>query len=160
VRVDPNRGFAASVTSGEIDLLRHPLIIGHGEHIGVDVTLRDDGAEVSGGVEGLGGSADAPGNASDLAGGYGMKAPAHVYCLPLPDSTGQFRHGTVERDGKFDLRQVPPGSYRVLAFDRPQKELEYSSGEAMRVYDGKGQVVRIGAGQKEQITLQLISTSE
>jgi hypothetical protein len=30
----------------------------------------------------------------------------------------------------------------------------------MHAYDGKGQVVRIGAGQKEQITLQLISTSE
>jgi hypothetical protein len=150
VRVDPHRGFAASVTSGEIDLLRHPLTIGHGESIGVDVTLRDDGAEIFGGVEGLGGSADAPRNASGIAGGYGTKAPAHVYCLPLPDSTGQFRHGTVGRDGKFDLRQVPPGSYRVLAFDRPQKELEYSSDEAMRVYDGKGQVVRIGAARKNR----------
>ena len=48
----------------------------------------------------------------------------------------------------------------MLAFDRPQRELEYSSGEAMRAYDGKGQVVRLGVGQKEQVTLQLISTSE
>ena len=87
-------------------------------------------------------------------------ASAHVYCVPLPDGTGQFRHGAVGPDGKFDLRQVPPGSYRVLAFDRPQRELEYSSGEAMRAYDGKGHVVRIGAGQKEQITLQLLSTNE
>ena len=88
------------------------------------------------------------------------KAAAYVYCLPLPDSTGQFRHGTVGRDGKFDLRQVPPGSYRVLAFDRPQRELEYSSGEAMRAYDGRGQVVRLGVSQEVQITLQLISASE
>jgi hypothetical protein len=160
VRVDPHRGFAASVTSGEIDLLHHPLTIVHGESIGVNVTLRDDGAEVFGGVVGLDESAEAPASATGVTGGFGTMASAHVYCLPLPDSTGQFRHATVWRDGKFDLRQVPPGSYRVLAFDRPQKELEYSSGEAMRVYDGKGQVVRIGAGQKEQITLQLISTSE
>ena len=160
VRVDPRRGFAASVTSGEIDLLRHPLTIGHGEHIGVDVTIRDDGAEVFGDVEGLGESADAPGQGAGGVGAYWTKAPAHIYCLPLAESTGQLRRGTVGRDGKFDLRQVPPGSYRVLAFDRPQRELEYSSGEAMRAYDGKGQVVRLGVGQKEQVTLQLISTSE
>ncbi len=160
VRVDPRRGFAASVTSGEIDLLRHPLTIGHGEHIGVDATIRDDGAEVFGGVEGLGEPADALGNAEGGVGVHWAKAAAYVYCLPLPDSTGQFRHGTVGRDGKFDLRQVPPGSYRVLAFDRPQRELEYSSGEAMRAYDGRGQVVRLGVSQEVQITLQLISASE
>ena len=160
VRVDPRRGFAASVTSGEIDLLRHPLNIGHGERIGVDVTLRDDGAEVSGTIEGLAGSGEAPGEAAVVTEAFGTMASGHVYCLPMPDSTGQFRHATVWRDGKFDLRQVPPGSYRVLAFDRPQRELEYSSSEAMRAYDGKGQVVRLSAGQKEQITLPLISTSE
>jgi hypothetical protein len=160
VRVDPRRGFAASVTSGEIDLLRQPLTIGHGEHIGVDVTIRDDGGEILGSVEGLSESADAAGNASGVVEGNWSNASGHVYCLPLPDSPGQFRSGTVGRDGKFDLRQVPPGSYRVLAFERPQRELEYFSREAMHAYDGKGQVVRIGAGQKEQITLQLISTSE
>ena len=95
-----------------------------------------------------------------MVGGNWTNAAGHVYCLPLPDSTGQFRSGTVGRDGKFDLRQIPPGSYRVLAFERPQRELEYFSRETMHAYDGKGQVVRIGAGQKEQITLQLISTSE
>lgn len=160
VRVEPHRGFVASLTSGKIDLLRHPLTIGHGERIGVDVTLRDDGAEVSGVIEGLARSGEAPGDAAVVMEAFGTMASGHVYCLPLPDSTGQFQHGTVGRDGKFDLRQVPPGSYRVLAFDRPQRELEYSSSEAMRAYDGKGQVVRLGAGQKEQITLQLISTSE
>jgi len=160
VRVDPHRGFAASVTSGEIDLLRQPLTIGHGEQISVDVTLRDDGGEILGSVEGLSESADAAGNATGLVGGNWSNASGHVYCLPLPDGTGQFRHATASRDGKFDLRQVPPGSYRVLAFDRPQRELEYFSREAMHAYDGKGQVVRIGAGQKEQITLQLISRSE
>jgi len=160
VRVDPRRGYAASVTSGEIDLLRQPLTIGHGGQIGVDVTMRDDGGEILGSVEGLSESAEAAANASGVVEGNWSNASGHLYCLPLPDSTGQFRYGTVARDGKFDLRQVPPGSYRVLAFDHPQRQLEYFSREAMHAYDGKGQVVQIGVGQKEQITLQLISTSE
>jgi hypothetical protein len=83
-----------------------------------------------------------------------------VYLLPLPESTGQFRQVAVEPDGKFDLQQVPPGAYRVLAFDHSQAELEYYTSESMRAYDGKGQVVRLGAGQKEKLTLRLLSTSE
>jgi hypothetical protein len=38
--------------------------------------------------------------------------------------------------------------------------LEYDNSEVMRAYEGKGQVVRLSAGQKQSITLQAISTSE
>ena len=63
-------------------------------------------------------------------------------------------------DGKFTASQLPPGVYRLLAFSRSQSDLEYENPEAMRAYDGKGQVVRLGGGQKERLQLQLISTSE
>jgi hypothetical protein len=39
-------------------------------------------------------------------------------------------------------------------------ELEFHNSEAMRAYEAKGQVVRLAPGQKENIKLQLISTSE
>jgi hypothetical protein len=39
-------------------------------------------------------------------------------------------------------------------------ELEYHSVEAMRAYDTKGQIVRLVSGQRENLSLQLISTSE
>jgi hypothetical protein len=166
VRVDATRGFAAAITSGEADLLRRPLTVGLGSNPTVDVTIRNDGAEISGSIDGLGGQS--PVNDDPLAVGPGgfivesfrSQMPAYVYCVPLPDGTGQFRQGPVRWDGKFDLHQVPPGSYRVLAFDRPQSELEYHNSEAMRAYDAKGQIVRLVAGQKENLTLQLISTSD
>jgi hypothetical protein len=166
VRVDSSRGFAAAVTSGEVDLLRRPLTVGLGSNLRVEVTIRNDGAEISGSIEGLGGQltgTDEPlagGPGSFIVGSFSGQAPAYVYCIPVTEGTGQFRQGAVRRDGKFDLQQVPPGSYRVLAFDRPQLELEYHNSEAMRAYDAKGQVVRLGGGQKENLTLQLISTSE
>ncbi len=61
-------------------------------------------------------------------------------------------------NGKFTLTQVPPGAYRVLAFDHPQGELEYRNSEAMRAYDTRGQVVRLVAGQKENLRLHVISS--
>ncbi|MGC2194053.1 MAG: hypothetical protein WA628_05215 [Terriglobales bacterium] len=164
VRVDSSSGFAAAVTSGEVDLLRWPLTVGQGSNLRVDVTLRNDGAEISGTIGGLGeqslGTDESPAAGRVSFGFFSSQMPAYVYCVALPEGTGQFRQGTVGRDGKFDVQQVSPGSYRVLAFDRPQMELEYQNSEAMRAYDAKGQVVRLAAGQKENLTLQLISTSE
>ena len=166
VRVDSSSGFAAAVTAGDIDLLRRPLTVGPGSNLRVDVTLRNDGAEISGSIEGLGGQSlgtdepSVPGQGSFIVGSFSNQMPAYVYCIPLPEGTGQFRQGAVTQDGKFDLQQVSPGSYRVLAFDRPQFELEYRNSEAMRAYDARGQVVRLVAGQKETLMLHLISTSE
>jgi hypothetical protein len=65
----------------------------------------------------------------------------------------------VNPDGSFDALELPPGAYRLLAFDRPQPEFEYRNPEAIRAYDSKGPVVRVVGGQKEHVTLQLISTN-
>jgi len=162
VRIDSSRGFAASIASGDLDLLRRPLPVGAGAKVAVDVTMRDDGAEIEGSIEGIGGNADdstasTPGSwvASSSA-----RVSAFVYCIPLADSAGQFREVPIMSNGKFDIQQVPPGAYRVLAFDRPQPELEYRDSEAMRAFDSKGQVIRLAAGQKENVRLQVISSSE
>ena len=167
VRVDSNRGLVAAVTAGDLDLLRRPLTLVTGANVNVEVTIRNDGAEISGSVEGAGAQygTGAPGALGRSAsGGLIVQllggAQVYVYFLPLPESTGQFRQAGVGQDGKFDLQQVPPGAYRVLAVDHPLVELEYHNNEALRAYDGKGQVVRLSPGQKEQLTLQLILTSE
>jgi hypothetical protein len=162
VRVNASRGFAATVTSGEVDLLRRPLTVGPGSNLKVHVTLREDGGEISGSVEGGSGLTpeDQRPAAISFTGRFLPKTGTHIYCIPLPESTGQFREGTAQPDGKFSLQQIPPGSYRVLAFDRQKLDLEYNNAEAMRAYERKGQVVRLSASQKENITLQVISTSE
>jgi hypothetical protein len=165
VQIDPVQGFAAAVTSGEIDLLRRPLTVGPGSNLVIHVTLRDDAGEISGTLEDPDGGAMAAENSPAPEPGSVMgrllsgQLRAFVYCIPLPDSTGQVRQETVRGDGKFNL-QVPPGAYRVLAFDRMPMELEFHNSEAMRAYEAKGQVVRLAPGQKENIKLQLISTSE
>jgi len=159
VKVNSSRGFASSVTSGGIDLQHEPIVVSAGSSPPIEVTMRDDWAEVEGSVEGIA-SPFGETDASPFQNGMSFEAAAHVYFVPLPDSNGEFRETWVGRDGKFNLQQLPPGAYRVLAFDHEQPELEYRSAEAMRAYDSKGQVMRLVGSQKEQLRLQLISTSE
>jgi len=63
-------------------------------------------------------------------------------------------------DGNFSLRQIPPGSYRAMAFDRRPVELEFTNEETMKKYEAKSQVVELTAGQTEQLRLQLITTGD
>ena len=158
------RGFVASISSGEIDLLHQPLVVAGGSSSPIEITLRDDTAEIDGTVEGAATSSGlAGGLPSGSDGGFFQSMAAsstHVYCVPLPDSSGEFRDVWVGPDGKFGQQELPPGTYRMLAFDHPQPELEYRDPEAMRAYEAKGQVVRLVGGQKEHLHLQLVSNSE
>jgi hypothetical protein len=164
VRVTSSRGFAASIRSGTTDLRERPLEVGVGGSASpIEITMRDDSAAIDGLVEGV--PASGGGGVSISDGGpelsiAGMATPAHVYCIPMPDSGGAFTEVYVSADGSFQSSQLPPGAYRVLAFDRPQTDLEYRNPEAMRAYDSKGPVVRLAGGQQEHLRLQLIPTEQ
>ena len=159
VKLNSSRGFASAITSGGVDLQHQPLVVSGGSSPPIEVTMRDDWAEADGTVEGLA-SPFGETDASPFQTGMSFETAAHVYFVPLPDSSGEFHEAWAGRDGKFNVRQIPPGAYRVLAFDREQPELEYRNAEAMRAYDSKGQVVSFVGNQKEQVRLQVISTSE
>ena len=150
VRADTSRGFVASITSGTTDLQHQLFVVGlGGSSPPIEITMRDGAAEIDGTIEGI---------AAPVSGTNAESV--HVYCIPLADSGGEFKEVWVPAEGKFGPLQLPPGTYRVLAFDRPQPELEYRSPEAMSAYDTKGQLVHLVSGQKEHLHLQLISTSE
>ncbi len=156
VHVNTSIGFASSITSGGTDLRRQPLVVGPGGAMPpIEITVRDDGAQVEGTIEGTT-STEVP--------RAGFNSPGqplgHVYFLPMADSSGQFSEAWVSPDGKFQLQQLPPGAYRVLAFDRQQPDLEYASDEVMGQYDSKTKVIRVVPGQKEHLRLPLITASE
>jgi hypothetical protein len=158
LNVSPYRGYVASAVAGSTDLLRQPLVVGPGgASLPIDIVLRDDSATIEGTVEGI---PTVPAGARGTAsiGPAPMRVGVYVYCIPLPDSPGRFTVGGVSAEGAFQLLQLAPGSYRILAFDRQQNELEYQNAEAMAVYDGKGPVVRLVPGQTEQVRVTLIST--
>jgi hypothetical protein len=165
VRINSSRGYPASIRSGNLDLQHQPLVVGAGGTASpIEITMRDDTAEISGTVDGV--TPPAQGQVSVSGDARGLtsyahigRAVAHIYCIPLADSSGQFTEIWVTPDGSFVSQGLAPGAYRLLAFDREQHELEYRNPEALRTYDSKGPVVRVVGGQKEHVQLQLISTS-
>jgi hypothetical protein len=152
VKVRSTRGYASSITSGGIDLRHEPLVVPSSGPI--EITMRDDWAEVDGTVEGIAAiiGAESPNRS-------GLFSP-EVYFVPQPDNPGEFRDARVAPDGKINSTQVPPGLYRVLAFDRPQADLEYRDPEVMRAYESEGQLIRLAPGPNEPLRLQVISSSE
>jgi hypothetical protein len=156
VGVRSSRGYASSVTSGGIDLERQPLVVPASKPI--EIIMRDNWAEVDGTVEGIVATSGAGGpNGSRVV---SPELSAHVYFIPQPESPGVFRDAWVTPEGKINLSQLAPGLYRVLAFDRPQADLEYHDPEAMRAYETDGQLIRLQPGQNEPFRVSVISTSE
>jgi hypothetical protein len=151
LRLTANRGYVASATMGGVDLLREPLVVVPGASASIDVTMRDDGAELEGTLLGVPSTPADPGRWSPQG---------FVYCIPLPDSSGQFLELSAPPDGKFDHRMVAPGVYRVIAFSSPQHDFPYRDAEAMKPYEAKGQIVHFAPGQKVTLQLQMISGSE
>ncbi len=165
VRTNSSRGYASSVTSGGVDLQHAPLVVSSGGASSpIEVTMRDDGAQIEGTVEGM--NVSLGGTERPTSPGFAISSPgsytpfAYVYCVPLPDGGGQFAEVVVSPDGKFTAERLTPGVYHVLAFNRPPVDFEYQNPDTMRAYDAKGQTVRLVAGQKEHLRLQLVSTSE
>lgn len=157
VRASTARGYIASLTSGSTDLLHEPLTIAPGGNAQINVTLRDDSAKLEGTVTGL------PETSSQSRPGLNpdeQQAPqrpvAYIYSVPLPESSGQYAEFWASSDGQFNMSQIAPGTYRLLAFSHPQPSLPYRDVEAMRAYESQGEVVHVAPGQSQHVQLQLI----
>jgi len=165
LRIHAQRGYVASATMGGVDLLREPLVVVPGASTEIDITLRDDSAEIEGTLLGIssGTSSGAPfGSAAPNSPvDSGRRSPSgYVYCVPSPESSGQFLEISASREGAFAYRMVTPGNYRVLAFKNPQRDLPYRDADAMKVYETKGRVVHFSRGQKVSLQLEVISRAE
>ena len=157
LRLHASRGYVAGATMGGIDLLHEPFVIAPGSSTPIEITMRDDNAELEGTVAGLSVQSGTTGSSffSRLS-----PPPALVYCIPLPDSPGQFEQLWVSPDGKFNSPMMAPGTYRLLASRSSQLNLPYRDAEAMRAYESKGQVVHLSAGQKVNVQLPAIPSTE
>jgi hypothetical protein len=155
VHVESALGFAASVLSGGTDLLQEPLVVSVGAaNSPIEVTLRDDGPEVSGEIEDAA-KADHSSPRSNVG-----RTQFHIYFLPLAVGSGQFREMIAAPDGTFSQHHLPPGNYRVLAFDSPQEDMSSMNEEELRKFESHTQVIRLVAGQKERLRLKVISEGD
>ena len=94
--------YVQSVTSGSTDLLRDELVVPAGSQIpAIEVVLRNDGATLRGTVQFDG-------------------SPEQGTAILVPDrgSAAQAKVAPASQSGEFTFRQLAPGDYRLLAFDR------------------------------------------
>lgn len=144
LRVNTGMGYVASATMGGVDLLHQPLELGSGSSIPIEITVRDDTATLEVSI------ANATSQSS-------TSRSAWIYCVPAGDSPGRFQEASVgSADRKVSLPGLAPGGYRVMAFASPKPDLPYREPEAMRVYETKGQVIQLSAGQTASVQLQII----
>lgn len=155
VRVSSSRGYAASIESGGADLLHQPLVVGLGGGTPpIEITMRDDGGEVSGTVEE---TKDAPLNSQA---GDPNRPFRYVYLLPLADSFLEFPPITQFQGDNFTLQQVPPGTYLVLVYPDAPGDLPYGDDDAVQALRSKGQIIHVEAGQKISVRAKMITEGE
>jgi hypothetical protein len=154
VHVNARMGYVAAASSGGLDLLHNPLVVPPGGTSSpIEITLRDDGATVDGTIENW--QTETQGRNTVFPG----QQLACIYLVPMTETMAPPLVGWTG-DGHFSLEQVPPGSYRAIAFNRQPGELETANEEAMKKYEAKSQVIQLEAGQKEQLRLQLNAVGE
>ena len=72
----------------------------------------------------------------------------------IPEGEGEeLKQTFAQRNGEFQMAQLPPGTYQVVAFERSKNDLEWSNQEEMKKFET--QTVTIAAGQKEKIRISL-----
>ena len=152
LRLNTSRGYVASAHMGDVDLLRQPFAVAAGASAPVEIEMRDDTAEIDGMVSGF------PSSEGSETQGSGLTV--WIYCVPLPDSAGQFQQLNASEDGRFTQPTMAPGDYRLLAFGSQQSHLPYRDAEAMKPYETKGPVVHLTAGQKMSVQVPLIADSD
>ena len=156
VIVNTSIGYASSITSGGTDLLRQPLVVGNGASVpALEVTVRDDGAEVDGTI-------DSPNvTVSRFAANNPSAQPLGFVCLaPIDTMDDRCKIAWANADGTFIFQQLAPGSYRALAMDRSRPVLESLDKEFVTQHEPKIQVIHVVQEQKEHLRLPLITASE
>jgi hypothetical protein len=143
VRIRPNGPwYVESARRGPTNLLTDSLSIETG-NVGapIEINLRDDSAALKGVV-------------------FSKGQPAQGVVILISDSSAQ-RAITlpVAPTGEFQIRDLPPGDYRAIAFDRVN-DLEYANPEAMRAFSASMQSVRLAPNGEVTLKLELQTRGE
>lgn len=136
-------GYAYSARSGDTDLLREELIVPAGGNVQpIEIVLRDDQGKVKIHV-------------------HAEPMPEHVQVLLMPDAAFLDRPMTVEvpRDGDMEFNALPPGDYRVLAFESLDN-IEYENPEVMEKYSAKTARISVSPQGSTNVTVELIRQGE
>jgi hypothetical protein len=167
VQVNPTSSdiYVESVSSAGKDLLASPLVVPFGASVPpIEITLGRGPGQLEITIEGKndgqaeGISTSGGGIVASVTGTFDPSRQTSVYCIPVSGNIGAIREVSGMHNGKYYVSQIPPGDYRILAFEKPP-QLEYRNPAVMRAYESRGPVVHVVSGQKPtQVTVPLIKS--
>ena len=94
-------------------------------------------------------------NTSDPASSAGERPQLWIYAIPLFSTPANLPTGSLQSNGEFNIPNLAPGSYRVVACDAPQ-EIDFHSAEGLSAWAGKGQTVSVEAGGTASVDLDVL----
>ena len=136
----PDTGYVRAARSDQRDVLERFVEVQYGMQVPLDIQLAFDGGNMTGTV------ADAAGQLADRATVVLIPDPARRH---RPD---QYRVATSANDGTFSVGGIPPGQYKVFAWDSIEANAWLNS-DFMLNYEDFGAAVTVGPSEK--ITAQI-----
>lgn len=129
-------GYVADLRCGSVDLLREDLTVAAGASLpDIEVTVRDDGAELDGTITQNG----QPASGNVII--YSQAYPKRSILIPASQ-------------GSFSAVNLPPGSYQVVAV-KDASDLEFTNPAALQQYLTHATSVTLGPRDKSAVQLEV-----
>ena len=137
----PERYYAGSARLGGSDVLQTGMAVEAGGATSLDIVLSSSGGSISGAV-------------------LKDHQPARASILLVPDAPRRDRQDLyssklTKPDGTFTMVGLPPGDFKLFAFEDPDPDLQ-SDSSLLQSYETKGQSVHIEEGKSQSVQLELI----
>jgi hypothetical protein len=156
VQTYANQGYVASITAGGTDLARDPLVVGPGgTSAPIEIVLRNDMATLSVRLKNMSQTSDTTSSNETLELHPDVQSPlGFLYLVPQFDTSSVVQQA-VPLQQTANVPNLQPGTYRVLALDRPL-DLEYRDAKALEAYTGKGQSITLEPNGTANVDLDVI----
>jgi len=144
--------YVQAVRSGGVNLLEQNLTVAPGSSVDpIEIVLRDDFASLEGSVA-MGAENDSATVIAIPEGGQPQMRGVDV-SRPWPNNDAS-RAAAV-----FEMGQLAPGNYKILAVDRPD-DFEYGNPDVLRKYLSKAREISLVSNQQAKIELELVHVGE
>jgi len=133
-------------SSGSTDVLEGGLVVGSGGVAPLDVTISAATASIEGSV---------------LKGGS-PAAGVSVVLIPEGKRRNQeanYRFAMTDRLGQFSLRSIPPGDYKLFAWDGLERR-EFMNPDFVRQFENQGRPIHLDDGSRESVQLEAIAAGD
>jgi hypothetical protein len=154
VQTNAFQGYVSSISSGGADLAREPLAVGPGGAAApIEISLSDNGGRIDAAI-----NPSSLGNSASSA-DEGVSSIVFGYAIPQFPSTAQIAMAAAQTTYHLMFGNLAPGTYRVVAFDKPQ-EIDMDDPQAMARINSQSQTVTVEPGAAATVQVDVIQTAQ